>query len=100
MPALQRMAEKYGSLGVVVLGVNAAYQDDEDAARDFVKTQGISFPILFDRTGRAGAAYRLRSLPTTYFIGKDGVIRDIVIGGPMSDAAVESRLKSLLAGGR
>jgi cytochrome c biogenesis protein CcmG, thiol:disulfide interchange protein DsbE len=100
MPALNRIADKYRSLGVTVLGVNATDQDDEAAARSFARAQGLTFPILLDNTGVAGNAYRLRSLPTTYFIGKNGVISDIVIGGPMSDAAIESRIKRLLAGGR
>ena len=28
--------------------------------------------------------------PTTYFIGTDGIIRQVAIGGPMDEAAIRS----------
>ena len=100
MPALNRVAARYGDAGLTVLGVNATSQDNEANARAFAREQGLTFPILLDRHGDAARAYRLRSLPTTYFIGPDGVIRDIVVGGPMSEAFIESKIKRLLARGR
>jgi cytochrome c biogenesis protein CcmG, thiol:disulfide interchange protein DsbE len=98
MPAINRLFRTYRDAGFVVLGVDATYQDDEADARSLARSMGLTFTIVFDRDGSAGSAYRLRSLPTSYFIGRDGVIREIVVGS-MSEATLEARVKRLLAGG-
>lgn len=36
----------------------------------------------------AGRRYELQALPTTYFVDRKGVIRDLVLGGPMSVPAI------------
>lgn len=100
MAALNNVYARYRESGLVVLGVNATSQDDEAAARAFVKQEGLTFPIVFDRDGSTGRTYRIHSLPTSYFIGRDGVIREVIIGGPMSEASVEVKIKPLLLGGR
>jgi cytochrome c biogenesis protein CcmG, thiol:disulfide interchange protein DsbE len=98
MPAVQNVYVKYRDAGFVVLAVNVTNQDDESAALAFARSLGLTFPILFDRSGTASRDYRLNSLPTSYFVGRDGVIREIVIGGA-TQAAIESRVKRLLSGG-
>jgi len=35
-------------------------------------------------------------MPTTFFIGRDGVIRDIVFGGPLSEALIASKIEQLM----
>jgi len=40
--------------------------------------------------------YRLQAMPTTFFIGPDGVIREIVLGGPMSEALIASKIETLI----
>jgi cytochrome c biogenesis protein CcmG/thiol:disulfide interchange protein DsbE len=100
MPALNQVAARHAGSDLVILGVDATSQDNEADARAFALQQRLAFPILFDRQGAAARAYNLRSLPTTFFIGPDGVIRDIVVGGPMSEALIESKIKGLLGGGR
>jgi peroxiredoxin len=81
---------------LVVLGLNTTFQDDEAAARQAVQAWGLTFPIVLDRDGAASRAYRLQALPTTFFIGRDGIIRDIVLGGPMSEALLASKVERLL----
>jgi cytochrome c biogenesis protein CcmG, thiol:disulfide interchange protein DsbE len=98
MPAINRLYQAYRDAGFVVLAVNATYQDDEADARSLARSQGLTFPIVFDRDGSAGRAYRLRSLPTSYFVGRDGVIREIVVGS-MNEATLDARVKRLLAEG-
>lgn len=99
MPAIENVYVKYRDAGFVVLAANATYQDDELGAVQFARSLGLSFPILFDHSAVLNRDYRLRSLPTSYYIGRDGIIREIVIGGS-TQAAIESRVKRLLAGGR
>jgi peroxiredoxin len=99
MPAIAQVYARYRDSGFVVLGLNATYQDNEVNARSFVISQRLTFPILLDRSGQTSATYKLRSLPTSYILGRDGIIRHIVVGA-MTEAMLEARVKQLLAGGR
>jgi cytochrome c biogenesis protein CcmG/thiol:disulfide interchange protein DsbE len=96
MPALQRVYTDYASQGLLVIAVNMTYQDSRDAAAQFVAAHQLTFPILLDDTGEISRSYQLSALPTTYFIGADGKIRDVVIGGPISEAFFRTQAESLL----
>ena len=97
MPALDEVYRQYRDDGFVVLAVNTTYQDSEEGARDFAGAYSLSFPILLDRDGAVSQRYRLQALPTSYFVGRDGIIRDIVIGGPMNEALIATKVEGLLA---
>lgn len=96
MPALDAVYRKYRDAGFVVVAVNTTYQDAEPDARAFVQHLGLTFPIVLDRDGATSQRYRLQALPTSYFVGRDGLIRDIVIGGPLSETLIASKVEALL----
>jgi peroxiredoxin len=96
MPAIERVYRSYKDLGLIVLAVNATNQDSVAAARAFIEARGLTFPVLLDRTGSVSAAYNLRGLPSSFFIDRQGVIRSVVIGGPMNEALIQSKVESLL----
>ena len=96
MPAMQQIYQDLRSEGFVVLAVNATNQDNMDAALNFRDEHSLTFPILFDLDGSASLAYRLQALPSSYFIDADGVIQEVVIGGPMAEALLRTRAESLL----
>jgi peroxiredoxin len=93
---MQRAYTDYEGQEVIILAVNSTKQDSLPAIRKFVDEYGISFPILLDKEGTAADAYEISSLPTTYFIGEDGVISEVVIGGPMAEALLRSRIDKML----
>lgn len=94
MPALQALADAYADAGVAVLGVNQA--EGADQVRGFLQARGIDFPVVLDADAAVSQVYRVRSLPTTFFIDREGVIDEIVIGGPLNRALLESKVQSLL----
>ncbi|HEY9152721.1 MAG TPA: TlpA disulfide reductase family protein [Anaerolineales bacterium] len=96
MQTIEKVYQEYQDQGLVVLGVDSTVQDDPTAIAPFVKQYGITFPILLDVNGEASSLYELRSLPTSFFIGRDGVIQDIVVGGPMSEALVRTDIEAIL----
>lgn len=96
MPAMQKLYEEYQSQGLVILAVNATYQDDPLSIAPFINEYGLTFPILLDETGKTAAAYQLRSLPSSYFINRAGIIAEVVIGGPMSEALLRTRIEKIL----
>ena len=96
MKSIEKVYNEYKDQGLVVLAVNMTYQDDPLAVMPFVTEQGLTFPILLDETRDMAKAYQLRSLPSSYFINRDGKINEVVIGGPMAEALLRTRVEEIL----
>jgi cytochrome c biogenesis protein CcmG, thiol:disulfide interchange protein DsbE len=94
MPAIQKIYQEYSSRGLSILAVNATSQDDPDAVLSFIDQFALTFPVLFDETGQISNAYRIQSLPTTFFIDQNGIIQGIIIGG-MSETLLNIKVKEL-----
>lgn len=93
MPTLQRIHEKMADSGVVVVGVNVG--DSPATVKAFVEKVGVEFPILLDPMGKIASKYRVRGLPSTFWIDKSGVIKDITVGGPMPEEFIHEQLKQI-----
>lgn len=98
MPALQRVSQEFQDQGLLVLGINVTRQDSASAALNFAAQHGLTFPILLDPAGRVADAYQLRALPTTFFVDSQGIIQEVVYGGPMAEALLRTRVQNLLEG--
>jgi cytochrome c biogenesis protein CcmG/thiol:disulfide interchange protein DsbE len=96
MPALERVHNDLADEGIQVVALNVTRQDSESAAKAFAADLGLSLPIGLDRTGEIERLYQVRALPTTFFIDADGVIRSVVIGGPMREAVLRAEAEALL----
>jgi cytochrome c biogenesis protein CcmG, thiol:disulfide interchange protein DsbE len=96
MQTIEKIYLEYRDMGFTVLAVNMTYQDDPLAVVPFVNEQKLTFPILLDETGEMASAYQLRSLPSSYFIRRNGIINEVVIGGPMSEALLRTRIQDIL----
>jgi len=96
MPAIERVYEEYRQQGFNVLAVNSTAQDEAAQVAPFAAEYGLTFPVLLDESGLVTRSYQVKSLPTSFFIGRDGVIREVVIGGPMDEALLRSRVEALL----
>lgn len=89
MPAIQRLYERYRGQDFVVLAVD--FQESEDVVRPFVQELGLTFPILLDETGDVARDYRVLGLPSSYFVDREGTIRQVHIGA-MSEEFMETTL--------
>jgi peroxiredoxin len=96
MPAIEKVYNEYKDDGLVVLAINMTYQDDPSNISPFINEYGLTFPILLDETSETANAYQLRSLPSSYFIGRDGIINEVIIGGPMAEALLRTRVEEIL----
>lgn len=96
MPAMQQVHLAYADRGYVVLAVNTTYQDAESDALAFVRDRGLTFPILFDRDGSAARLYEVRAMPTSFFIDAQGIIREVVVGGPMAEGLLRAQAEQML----
>ena len=96
MPAMQQVYMDYGTDEFVILAINSTYQDQSDKVEAFINEGGLTFPVLLDITGEVSNRYQVHSMPTSFFIDPEGVINEIVIGGPMSEALLRTRVDRLL----
>lgn len=97
MPEILRAYEAHRDQGFTVLAVNTTFQDNETDVRAFVREFGLTFPVVLDPTGSMSRRYQLRALPTTFFVDRRGAIQEVVVGGPMSRALIESKVAKILA---
>jgi len=80
---------------VVFLGVD--YVDTETEAKAYLEKFAITYPNGPDLGTRISQAFRIRGVPETYFIGKDGVLRYVQIGPFSSLAQIKATIEPLLA---
>ncbi len=95
-PALEEAYEQYKDSAVVILGVNLTDQDSISDVKSFVREFKLTYPILLDRDGSVSNLYQIEGLPTTFFINREGIIRTVVVGGPMSETFIRSKIEALL----
>ncbi len=72
MPEFQKAYEEWGESGFVILAI--AYNDTEAAIRDFRDEFGLSFPLALDASGEINDSYAVQTRPSSYIIGRDGLI--------------------------
>jgi cytochrome c biogenesis protein CcmG, thiol:disulfide interchange protein DsbE len=94
MPAMQAALDRYADQGLVVLAVNQ--REDPAVVAAFMRERQLTFPALLDADGAVGAAYQASALPSSFFIGRDGMVR-AVYRGPLSRGVLESTIAGLVA---
>ena len=96
MPAMQQVYMDYEQDGFVILAVNNLQQDRRENVESFIHEENLTFPVLLDNSGSVSTAYQVHSMPTSFFIDPEGIIQEHVIGGPMSEALLRTRVENLL----
>ena len=97
MPVMVEAHRAHRDSGLIILAVNGRDQETSTrAVRRFVAEFQISFPVLLDEHGNVRKRYKLRGLPTSVFIGADGLVRGVIIG-PFTPTTFESHLNEILS---
>jgi cytochrome c biogenesis protein CcmG, thiol:disulfide interchange protein DsbE len=97
IPAIVAAYRAQQTAGLVVLAINLT--DQEASTRDvrkFVTEFEMPFPVLLDERGKVRRRYALRGVPTSVFIGKDGVVK-AVNRGPITSEALQRHLAEIVA---
>ncbi|MCL4870887.1 MAG: TlpA family protein disulfide reductase [Anaerolineae bacterium] len=92
MPLLERTAIQYRGR-VTILGVNNG--ESRQVVQEFNRQLNLTFPLLIDNNYLVGDQYYVTALPTTFFIDRNGLIRE-VFTGILNEAILQNRLESLL----
>jgi cytochrome c biogenesis protein CcmG, thiol:disulfide interchange protein DsbE len=80
---IQTAYEKYGSKGLVVLGVNI--DEGVDAVRSYASRVGTTYPVGADAQSAIADAYRVSAIPAHFYVDRSGVLREIRQGGVSTD---------------
>jgi peroxiredoxin len=75
--------------------VTVNLREDKKTVQNFVKKGKYTFPVLLDSQGKVGSLYKVRGIPTTYFIDKDGTVREVVVGA-LSGKQLRQKIKKHL----
>ena len=94
MPFLQAAWEEVQDEGVAFLIVDIAEESEEMVAQ-FMKERGITIPVVMNQTGDVATLYNISTLPTTFILDREGVVRSITVGAFSSKEAVLSRVRAV-----
>jgi thiol-disulfide isomerase/thioredoxin len=78
MPSMQKLEERLRGQPFVILGVN--HGEAKSRVREFAERMRIGFSILIDPSQDAPKAWRVRILPASFLVARDGRVRYRVIG--------------------
>jgi DsbE subfamily thiol:disulfide oxidoreductase len=93
MPYLQQIYDEWQERGLMLLAINIG--DNLSQVAEFMQSQGLSLPVLLDTEGKVAEQYGIRGIPTSFFIDKDGIIKEMRVGAFQSKAEIESSLSKL-----
>lgn len=86
--------KKWAEEGLVVLAIDIG--ESPSTVSKFVDKYGLTFPVLLDITQDVSLEYYVRAIPTSFFIDRDGIIREIKIGAFSGLPEIERTLKKII----
>jgi peroxiredoxin len=92
-PDVQAAYQKYQAQGLNILGVFISESPTDIAS--YAGHVGMTFPIVVDQNTVIASKYRTMGIPTHFFIGADGKIKDVRIGA-LDPATMESEIQAIL----
>nr|WP_314657346.1 TlpA disulfide reductase family protein [uncultured Fusobacterium sp.] len=105
MPAFEKVYKEFGSnkKDVIILGVAGPKTkqnlNNVDVEKDkiilFLNKNKITYPTLMDETGKSFDDYKVRALPMTYVINKDGYLEGFV-NGAITDEQLRKAINQTL----
>lgn len=82
-PDVEAIYEKYKAQGLQVLAVFIS--ESASDVSGYAQRAGLTFPIAVDQNTLIASTYRTLGIPTHFFIGADGKIREVRIGALHAD---------------
>ncbi len=94
-PWMDKIKQRYSNQGFEIIAVNL--DKDRKQANTFLKRMDVSFTVAFDESGSSASAYKLKGMPSSYLIGRDGKVYASHIGFREKDKdKLEQAIKTLL----
>ncbi|MGC5324500.1 thiol-disulfide oxidoreductase ResA [Brevibacillus sp. SYSU BS000544] len=93
MPDLEKQYQLHKNDGVVFTGVNIG--ESPITAKQFISQVGVTFPIWLDQQREITRLYNIGPIPTTFFIDKNGIVKDVFIG-QMNEQILQEKVAKIL----
>lgn len=72
LPAYNRMREAIGTTEFEIIAINV--DEDTDDGLKFLQKHPVDYPVLADPEGEIGIPYKIRSLPRSFLLDRNGQI--------------------------
>jgi len=97
LPFLERISRAYPKDKLTVMGIS---QDSRENTLEFMRTFGISFPVLLDDTKKypASNAYGLTNVPSIFLVSANGKIELSTVGWVKDEIGKVSHMAAKSAG--
>ncbi len=92
MPEFQKAHQSLNQK-VKIIGINLA--ESKEKVNEYINDHHISFTIVLDGYGNVSQEYEVVNLPVTYFITPDGVIREKIFGGGITQKMIVANINQL-----
>lgn len=87
MPFIQEVYQEWTDKGLVILAIDMG--ESTATVREFMQNNNYTIPVLLDTRRVVSQKYNVTAIPTTFFIDRNGVIQDKLIGPfPSKDSMV------------
>jgi thiol-disulfide isomerase/thioredoxin len=83
MPLLESLRSEFPADQFQILAVNV--DQDGEKAKSFLARHKVGYPSVSDPEGRLPASYGLKTMPTSYIIDRNGVVRYVHAGFRAND---------------
>ncbi|OGV37121.1 MAG: hypothetical protein A2X48_04740 [Lentisphaerae bacterium GWF2_49_21] len=78
LPIMDEIGTSYAGKDVVFYAVNVG--DEKDKTSEFMASLKFKSPVALDKDTETAKSYLIEAFPTSFIIGKDGVIQSVHIG--------------------
>lgn len=79
LPDVQAAYDQRKPQGLVLLAISIS--EDAPTVKQFAELNKMTSTVLLDTDETVASRYRINGIPTHIFVDKDGIIRDLVVGG-------------------
>lgn len=95
LPALDALRQEFPGADFQVLAVNV--DRDPQAAQRFLRKRAVGYPSAADPEGRIPERFEIETMPTSFLIDRDGVIRHVHRGFRRGDVdGLRQRIRQLV----
>lgn len=92
---MNRLQKQYQQQGPVIVGINL--DKSRELSDDFLKKIPADFTVAYDPEGKVASAYRVKGMPSSYLIDRQGRIQKTHVGyREESSGDMESAIRALL----
>ena len=92
IPELNNVYRNLKVEGIEILAIDV--RESPDVVNEFIQDMGMNYPVLLDSHGYVTYAYGVRGIPTSFFIDRQGILRDMRMGG-VTEEMIRSILESI-----